>query len=143
MDQFEARRILDVAHDATVEDVRRAFRRLVLEHHPDRAGGDGDATRLVVEAYRTLEGPAAEANPLGPLLAGGTLELDLPPDEAFLAVLDAASDLGDVTYVDPEAGLVEVVLHDGQGGRTSLVLTLQGRAASGTTEVFGTFEPLA
>ena len=142
MDQPEARRLLGVGDDATADDVRRAFRRLVLEHHPDRAGGDGDTTRALVAAYRTLQAPLPEANPLAPLLDGAVLELELPPDEAFLAVLDAAADLGDVTYVDAEAGLLEVVLTDGDGRRTSLVLTLQGRAATGTTEVFGTFEPL-
>lgn len=32
-------------------DVRRAFRRFVLEHHPDR-GGDPDVFRVGVAAYR-------------------------------------------------------------------------------------------
>ena len=143
MDRSAASHVLGVAPDATDDDIRRAFRRLLLEHHPDRTGGDGDAARLLVDAYRTLQAEApgppetTTTNLLEPLLAGGSLELELPPDEAFLAVLDAAADLGDVTYVDPEAGLVELVL----GDRTSVLLTLQGRAATGTTEVFGTVGP--
>jgi hypothetical protein len=152
MDQPAARRLLGVGADASADEVRRAFRRLVLDHHPDRTGGDGDATRALVEAYRLLRtdqtdqtdpAPGSARNPLLDLVDGGSLEVELPADEAFLVVLDAAADLGDVTYVDAEAGLLEVVLATDGGGRASLVLTLQGRAALGTTEVFGTLEPLA
>src|SRR5207253_3964950 len=100
MDRSAASHVLGVAPDATDDDIRRAFRRLLLEHHPDRTGGDGDAARLLVDAYRTLQAEApgppetTTTNLLEPLLAGGSLELELPPDEAFLAVLDAAADLG-------------------------------------------------
>ena len=143
MDQPEARRLLGVPADADDDEIRRAFRRLLIDHHPDRAGGDGATTRELVEAYRALQTdpPEPDRNPLLDLLEGGNLELVLPADEAFLAVLDAAADLGDVTYVDAESGLLEVVLTDAAtGARTSLLVTLQGRAALGTTEVFGTIE---
>jgi len=145
MDQSEARALLGVEAEADADDVRRAFRRLLLDHHPDRAGGDGATTRTLLEAYRTLQqpDPAATRNPLLDLVDGGSLELVLPADEAFLVVLDAAAELGDVTYVDAESGLLEVVVTDaGTNERASLLLTLQGRAALGTTEVFGTIEPL-
>ena len=148
MDPAEARTVLGVAVDASDDEVRSAFRRLVLDHHPDRTDGDAATTRALLEAYRLLQTdePHAEPdarNPLLTLLDGGSLELALPPDEAFLVLLDAAAEIGDVTYVDAESGLLEVVRTDpADGARTSLVLTLQGRAATGTTEVFGTEEPL-
>ena len=145
MSPDDARRLLGVDDDAGADDVRRAFRRLVRDHHPDRAGGDADVTRALLDAYRTLQSPAEDApaiNPLLVLLEHGSLELELPPDEAFLVLLDAAADVGDVTHVDAESGLLEVVRTDVDGSRTSLVLTLQGRAATGTTEIFLTEEPL-
>jgi hypothetical protein len=144
MDPAEARTVLCVAADASDDEVRAAFRRLLLDHHPDRTGGgDGEATRVLIEAYRTLAAGGPE--PLAQLDlfdVTADFELELPADEAFLAVLDAAHAIGDVTYVDAEAGLLEVVRTHADGTRTSLLLTLQGRAAAGTTEVFVTEEPL-
>lgn len=49
--------VLGLSPSATANDVRRAFRRLVLELHPDRHHGDptrGARLRAVVEAYETL-----------------------------------------------------------------------------------------
>ena len=159
MDPDEARTVLGVPAGAPHVDVRQAFRRLVLDHHPDRTGGDGETTRRLVEAYRALTSDAPKPEPepehepepraeadaaplLESLLDGDAVEVELPPDEAFLVLLDAAADLGDVTYVDAEAGLLEVVRTRADGSRSSVVLTLQGRAAAGTTEVFVTEEPL-
>ncbi len=53
--------ILDVPRDASDADIRRAFRTLAKEHHPDSrgAGNGGDSTecdfRLITEAYETLK----------------------------------------------------------------------------------------
>ena len=53
--------ILDVPRDASDADIRRAFRTLAKEHHPDsrRAGDGGDSAkldfRLITEAYETLK----------------------------------------------------------------------------------------
>lgn len=46
-------RILSVSYDASAEDVRRAFRRLARETHPDR-GGSADAFHTVREAFGVL-----------------------------------------------------------------------------------------
>ncbi len=55
-------RVLDVAPDASLEAIRRAFRRLALEHHPDRAGEEGAARfREALEAYEVLSDPEARA----------------------------------------------------------------------------------
>ncbi len=42
---------LGLAATATEADVRRAYRRLVLQHHPDR-GGDPGAFRALTERHR-------------------------------------------------------------------------------------------
>lgn len=54
-----AHRILGVSPGASSGEIRRAFRRLVLELHPDRSA-TGDETRFleVVEAYEILTGKA-------------------------------------------------------------------------------------
>mmetsp|Transcript_29760 Transcript_29760/g.98709 ORF Transcript_29760/g.98709 Transcript_29760/m.98709 type:complete len:474 (-) Transcript_29760:285-1706(-) len=43
--------VLGVAASAHTEDVKKAYRKLVLVHHPDKIGGDVDTFRLVHQAY--------------------------------------------------------------------------------------------
>src|SRR3954447_8063864 len=52
--------VLGVAPSATTAELRRAYRRLALEHHPDRAG-PASAPRFaqIAEAYRMLADPTA------------------------------------------------------------------------------------
>jgi molecular chaperone DnaJ len=52
--------VLGVAPSATTAELRRAYRRLALEHHPDRAGPHS-APRFaqIAEAYRMLSDPTA------------------------------------------------------------------------------------
>lgn len=52
--------ILGVSPEAPAEEIKRAFRRLAREHHPDATGGDRDAERRykeVSEAYSVLSDP--------------------------------------------------------------------------------------
>ena len=136
MDPAAARSLLGVAGDASPDDVRRAFLRLLHEHHPD-VGGDPATTRALIDAHRTL----STATPEAARADGDTITLERPPDEAFLALLDAADRIGDVTYVDAESGLFQarVAFDDGRTG--DLLVSLQGRAATGTTDAFCTLEP--
>lgn len=49
--------ILDVARDADGETIKRAYRKLALEHHPDRNAGDKDSEdkfKEATEAYEVL-----------------------------------------------------------------------------------------
>jgi hypothetical protein len=160
MDVDEARAVLGVTAGASEADERSAFRRMLRATHPDVAGPRSDAgiavarlTRAlaVLRAARTGGGtpppsrspapPAQEARP-GPSAEhwGDSLLLDAPADEAFVALLEAAHAVGDVTYVDARLGLVEAVLADDGGHACQLLITLQGRATG--TEAFCTLEPL-
>ena len=53
--------MLGVQKDATQRDIKRAFRKMALKLHPDKATDKEEAQRLfveLVEAYETLEDPA-------------------------------------------------------------------------------------
>jgi len=59
--------ILGVNREANPEDIKRAYRRLASQHHPDK-GGDKNRFQEVEEAYRTLSDPNTRAqydNPMG------------------------------------------------------------------------------
>ena len=54
-------RIMGLAPEATEDEIRRAYRRLALEWHPDRRGGDPRAAerfKEISEAYAVLISPA-------------------------------------------------------------------------------------
>lgn len=49
-------KILSVAKEATADDIKRAYRKLASQHHPDK-GGDKNKFQEIEEAYRTLSDP--------------------------------------------------------------------------------------
>ncbi len=61
-------RVLDVRHDASADEIKRRWRELAREHHPDRAGADGEererlTTRMarINAAYDVLSDPVRRA----------------------------------------------------------------------------------
>jgi DnaJ-class molecular chaperone len=50
--------ILGVSKTATQEEIKKAFRKKAMEHHPDRTGGDDTVFKQINEAYDTLKDPA-------------------------------------------------------------------------------------
>jgi molecular chaperone DnaJ len=51
-------KVLGVARDETLGNIRKAFRRLAKEHHPDRAGAEGeDRFRELAQAHEVLTDP--------------------------------------------------------------------------------------
>jgi DnaJ-class molecular chaperone len=53
--------ILGLTRDATPDEVKKAYRKLAREHHPDK-GGDPEKFKKVQEAYETLSDPQKRAN---------------------------------------------------------------------------------
>ncbi|MGI6103474.1 MAG: DnaJ domain-containing protein [Patescibacteria group bacterium] len=52
--------ILGVPKDASADDIKRAYRKLALEHHPDK-GGDSERFKEISEAYQVLSDPQKRA----------------------------------------------------------------------------------
>jgi len=45
---------LGVGRNATPEEIKKAYRKLAMQHHPDRNGGDDTKFKQIQEAYATL-----------------------------------------------------------------------------------------
>jgi hypothetical protein len=167
MDATAARQVLGVAPSAPWAEVRAAYRSAIRAAHPDRAGGSTARAAHLNEAYATLvrdrrDGPAGgrrgwradrapgppppppatRPEPVGPVevLDGDTLRLPVPPDEAFVAILDACHRIGSVTYVDRSCAILEALVPIAGEGTCSLVVTFQGRAHG--TDAFCTLEAI-
>jgi DnaJ-class molecular chaperone len=73
--------VLGLNRDASPEDIKKAYRKLAREHHPDK-GGDPEKFKKVQEAYETLNDPQKRQNfdqfgtPDGPQGGGNPF----PPD---------------------------------------------------------------
>lgn len=46
--------ILGVAKNSTQEEIKRAYRKLAHQYHPDKGGGDGEKFKEINEAYQVL-----------------------------------------------------------------------------------------
>jgi hypothetical protein len=148
VDLGEACAVLGVEPGAPAPELRAAYRRALLDAHPDVRGGTGDETRRVVAAYELLRDappvpPATRSGP-APLVTvdGDTVAADLPAGDLFAMLLNVGDRIGDVGYVDRENDLLEMLVTIEGYGACSVVLTLQGRA-TGVTEASCTVEPLA
>jgi hypothetical protein len=53
--------LLQLPRNATVDEVRAAYRRLAREHHPDRAGASGETMAGINQAYEVLSDPERRA----------------------------------------------------------------------------------
>ena len=136
------------AADATSRTIEltRAFR-LLNEPSPARMSPSGSPPASAPTA--PTPGPPT-ARPADPdhepvtveLVDDDTIAVGAPAGEALMRRLDAAHELGEISYLDPSAGLVEVVVEFVEAPTSSVLLSMQGRA-TGVTDVFCTVEPLS
>lgn len=89
-------RILGVAPGASVDEVRRARRKLAKALHPDTGRGDATAMAAVNQAYERVIGERASE---------ATFTLDVLPVEAFHVVEVAVAERGEVVASDEPYGL--------------------------------------
>ena len=86
-------------------------------------------------------GPSAgEGAPAVVRIDADALLLAAPADETFRWLLDAAHDIGEITYVDRSMPIMEVLCRFEGEPATSLLVTLQGRGEG--TEAFCTAESI-
>ena len=121
---MDAYAILGVPRDADGHAIRRAFRALALEYHPDRPRGSAERFREIVAAYFELAGVRRAPAPrraLDPRLESHGADLwcveRITPAEAVLGTERAVPTLtGEVVLVIPAGTQPGAVLQlDGQG----------------------------
>ncbi|MEO9224726.1 MAG: J domain-containing protein [Acidimicrobiales bacterium] len=93
--------------------------------------GSVDATAARTSAW---QGGSVE------VIGGDSVALDTDVESAFAVLLDAAYDIGEVSFVDSSMGLVETVVKFAGTPSCSLVVTMQGR--SDHIEAFCSIESL-
>ena len=49
--------LLQIMKDATEKDIKKAYKKAALEHHPDKGGSD-DMFQKISEAYQFLSDPS-------------------------------------------------------------------------------------
>ena len=55
-------KILGVSKNATEDEIKKAFRKLAHQHHPDKSGGDAAKFKEASEAYSVLSDKSKRAH---------------------------------------------------------------------------------
>ncbi len=144
--------------------------RIRARHPDQAGPGSTTEAAAIIEAYSVLRmariaepddrAEASETSPADPLrrrsptpsprapmpptsiqrLDEDTIAFDAPADETFGLLLEAAHDIGELTYVDRSVPILEVICRFVGTPALSLVITLQGRMDH--TEAFCTVESI-
>jgi hypothetical protein len=147
----DARRILGVDESADPQTLRDAHRRRIRATHPD-VGGSALAAAGVNEAFALLRDrppliqpppsttvPEQPAPP-DPVDVDSFYRVDVAPDELLARLAEAGHEVGEVVFVDPHVGILEIVVGDAPGvGQLAVTV---GATSHNGTEVTFTLEPL-
>jgi hypothetical protein len=152
MDIATALTVLGLDDRAEWTQIRTAHRHLIRRSHPD-AGGSTDIAARVNEAFDVLADATGSGSRSLPPAAVVTQSLKRPspesapsvmrgdsPTELLLGLADVGHDIGEVVFVDPLAGLLEIVVgaEPGVGQLTVAV----GEPTDDGVSVSFTLEPL-
>jgi len=149
-----ALRTLGLEKGARADEINRAYRALIRQAHPDAGGSTAVAARIT-EAYHWLQRASTQPpppprppqpDPSSPATTDDSMTLLLPPGDVFIRLVEAGHQLGEVSYVDRDAGIVQVTFTADNGVVCQLAATVvsSGSATSrGDARVEFTLDPLA
>ena len=154
----EALRVLALTRPVTWPDIQARHRTLIRTEHPD-AGGDAAKAAELNQALEVLAGAAPTDPPLqegrggrvgarlapdeGAGMPAGVdrlLHLGVEPGDLLMRLAEAGHAIGNVVFVDPQAGLLEVVVGEGRDA-AQLAVTV-GEPTADEVPVAFTLEPL-
>lgn len=153
VDLEEARRLLGVDEGADERTLRDAHRRAIRRAHPD-AGGSATAAAGINAAWALIRAaesgaddlavapPPVPASPAAatPVDVDEYYRVDVEPGELLARLADAGHEVGEVVFVDPHTGILEIVVGDAPGvGQLAVTV---GATSEAGTEVSFTLEPL-
>ena len=154
MNRERALRTLGLEKGAQPADINRAYRALIRQAHPDAGGSTAVAARIT-EAYHWLQRAGTEPprspkpTPPPPSETGNADDsyvLMLPPGDVFARLLEAGHELGEVSYIDHDAGIVQVTFTAENGVVCQLAATVVSGSSRGRqtdARVEFTLDPLA
>ncbi|MCY3635459.1 MAG: J domain-containing protein [bacterium] len=149
MNRERALRTLGLEKGARADDINRAYRALIRQAHPDAGGSTAVAARIT-EAYHWLQRagapPPPPAQPPRPDPPDDNMTLLLPPGDVFLRLVEAGHQLGEVSYIDRDAGMVQVTFTADNGVVCQLAATVVSGGSDssrGEARVEFTLDPLA
>lgn len=149
--------------------VRAAYLAAIRQAHPDvnEAANATTASARLTVAYTVItralaDGQTGPADPPPPapepstprrpepvvitvdvqVIADDTIEVAAPPDLAFAWLVQTGHVVGDVTFLDRSAALLQILVSFVDEPVCQMIFDLQGRAARGTTEIFCTIDSI-
>ena len=109
--------ILGVQRDASPDDIKKAFKKAALKHHPDREGGDEAKFKEVGEAYEVLSDDQKRA------------AYDQYGHAAGAANASYSSASGQGSFTAPNSGTFHQISLRALGGNTSAGTSCASRTA--------------
>lgn len=146
MDRDTALRTLGLRHDARNDQITAAYRRLIRKAHPD-VGGDNAVAARITEAYARLRqsAPSSVRAPGGaePVPSDERLVLLLPPGDVFARLCELGQRLGELSYLDPQAGIMQVTFTALNSAPCQLMATVVAGSNPEESQVEFTLEALS
>ncbi|HET8671341.1 MAG TPA: molecular chaperone DnaJ, partial [Candidatus Saccharimonadales bacterium] len=136
--------ILGVSKDASADELKKAFRRLAIQHHPDKEGGDETKFKEINEAYEVLKDTSKRQryDQFGHAGVGSSAASDGNPFDGFGGGQNVNFDFGDL-------GLGDIFENFFGGGHRGRKTNNRGRDIEARVEVtfeqaiFGTEVPIS